>query len=109
MYKRQRLVRWLCQKYQIAKAVLPPDLRFETTKAARDFAGIVSHVNYRTSGKWDIGPTFDWDGFVAGINAPVPSATRGGTMKSKPGVTEDLSLIHIYLYLMINSFLRKGH
>lgn len=84
-----RLVRWLCQKYQIPKAVLPPELRFESTKAARDFAGIVSHVNYRTDGKWDIGPAFDWDGFVSGLNAPVPSATRGATMKSKPGLTEE--------------------
>lgn len=84
-----KLVRWICHKYQIPKAILPPEIRFETFKQARDFAGIVSHVNYRSEGKWDIGPAFDWDGLAAGINAPAPSATRGRASKAKTNVDEE--------------------
>ncbi len=83
-----KLVRWLSDKYSIPKVILPEEQRFEATKAARDFLGITSHVNYRTDGKWDIGPAFDWDGLVNGINEE-RSGVRGGAAVSKPSVNED--------------------
>ena len=35
-------------------------LPFKTGDAAQKYKGIASHVNFRKSGKWDIGPAFDW-------------------------------------------------
>jgi N-acetylmuramoyl-L-alanine amidase len=33
---------------------------FADDAAAAAYVGVSSHVNWRTDGKWDIGPTFDW-------------------------------------------------
>jgi N-acetylmuramoyl-L-alanine amidase len=33
------------------------------------FRGIVSHINYRESGKWDIGHAFDWNRVIHGVQA----------------------------------------
>lgn len=54
-----RLTRYLCGKYDIP-------LNFHTGSSvfsesvAKSFTGICSHVNYRPSGKWDVGPDFNW-------------------------------------------------
>lgn len=80
------LVRYLCELYSIPKQFLAEDRRFLTSKANMDFNGIVSHINYRSSGKWDIGPAFDWNALISGVQAtqfmsvinPVQN-TRGAT------------------------------
>lgn len=56
-----RLLRYLTATYDIPRAFLPLPERYEATDKVTDFHGILSHVNFRSSGKWDIGPAFDWD------------------------------------------------
>ena len=55
------LLRYLCARNDIPKRLLPEVLRYETTESVLDFNGITSHINYRTNGKWDIGPAFNWE------------------------------------------------
>ncbi|WP_130734456.1 N-acetylmuramoyl-L-alanine amidase [Flavobacterium sp. J27] len=59
----QLLLRYLTAEYNIPSNFLPEDKRYITGKEKElvNFKGIVSHVNYRSSGKWDIGPAFDWE------------------------------------------------
>ncbi len=63
------LLRYLTAAYDIPKAFLPEDKRYVVGSANElvDFKGIVSHVNYRSSGKWDIGPAFDWTKIIQGL------------------------------------------
>jgi N-acetyl-anhydromuramyl-L-alanine amidase AmpD len=79
------LIRWLSTQYSIPRQLLPTEDRYRTNKSARDFRGILSHVNYRDSGKWDIGPAFDWDGLLEGIQT-TSSVTRG------PGQSGNVSI-----------------
>jgi N-acetyl-anhydromuramyl-L-alanine amidase AmpD len=91
------LLRYLTAKFDIPRAFLPESLRFQTTDAVLNFKGIVSHVNYRSDGKWDIGPAFDWDNVIDGVQAAafapilfrdaVPM-TRGGAFE-KPLTSEE--------------------
>jgi N-acetyl-anhydromuramyl-L-alanine amidase AmpD len=49
--------------YGIARSFLPQEKRFapfESEPAADAYKGIASHVNYRPTGKTDIGPAFNW-------------------------------------------------
>jgi len=49
--------------YGIERTFLPQEKRFavfESEPAADAYRGIASHVNYRRTGKTDIGPAFDW-------------------------------------------------
>jgi N-acetylmuramoyl-L-alanine amidase len=39
-----------------------------TDEAFKSFSGIVTHVNCR-SDKVDIGPAFDWNKLIAGVNS----------------------------------------
>ena len=75
------LLRYLTATYNIPRQFLPGDKRFIATDDVLNFKGIVSHVNYRDSGKWDIGPAFDWTRVVQGVQAasftPSVPATRG--------------------------------
>jgi N-acetyl-anhydromuramyl-L-alanine amidase AmpD len=64
------LLRYLTNQYDIPRQFLPADKRFRATEDVLDFSGIVSHVNYRIDGKWDIGPSFDWDKVINGVQAP---------------------------------------
>jgi N-acetyl-anhydromuramyl-L-alanine amidase AmpD/uncharacterized caspase-like protein len=64
------LLRYLTAKYNIPRAFLPEDKRYTATNDVLSFKGIVSHINYRTSGKWDIGPAFDWEHLIRGVQAP---------------------------------------
>jgi N-acetylmuramoyl-L-alanine amidase len=53
----------LCTKYGIKRSFLPMKERFDTfpnSKTARAYKGIASHVNFRATGKTDLGPAFDW-------------------------------------------------
>lgn len=61
------LLRYLTAQYQINRAFLPEDKRFISTNDVLNFNGIVSHVNYRCSGKEDIGPAFDWERVIRGV------------------------------------------
>ncbi|MCK8521028.1 N-acetylmuramoyl-L-alanine amidase [Aquimarina sp. D1M17] len=57
------LLRYLTAEYDIPATFLPEDKRYKIVAEEElvNFMGITSHVNYRTSGKWDIGSAFDWD------------------------------------------------
>lgn len=63
------LLRYLTAEFNIPRQFLPEAVRFQTTNDVLNFNGIVSHINYRPSGKWDIGPAFDWNKVIAGVQA----------------------------------------
>lgn len=65
------LLRYLTAQYTIPRQFLPTTKRFVTRNDVLTFRGIVSHVNYRASGKWDIGPAFDWARLIRDVQAPV--------------------------------------
>lgn len=59
----RKLLNVLCPKHGIARTFLPVATRyavFGSSTIGKNYRGICSHVNYRPSGKWDIGPAFDW-------------------------------------------------
>jgi len=58
-----QLLQYLTAEYDIPIAFLPEDKRYDVVNEAElvNFRGVTSHVNYRSSGKWDIGPAFDWE------------------------------------------------
>lgn len=57
------LVNAICTDFNIPKQIPPPEKVLEYDLAFYDtFEGISSHQNYRASGKWDIGPAYDWIG-----------------------------------------------
>lgn len=57
------LLTYLCSTYNIPRKFIPKESRFVPFNAsdAKSFSGICTHVNYQVSGKWDLGPDFDWD------------------------------------------------
>jgi N-acetyl-anhydromuramyl-L-alanine amidase AmpD len=63
------LLRYLTNKYDIPREFLPENKRYVTGTAndVPHFKGIVSHVNYRESGKWDFGPALDWERLISGV------------------------------------------
>jgi len=63
------LLRYLTAQYNIPRKFLPATQRFVATEKVLQFKGIVTHINYRTDGKWDIGPGFNWQRVADGINA----------------------------------------
>lgn len=63
------LLRYLTARYGIQRKFLDKPERYETDRSVIEFGGIVSHVNYRSSGKEDIGPAFDWDRVIEGVTA----------------------------------------
>lgn len=63
------LLRYLTAQYNIPRTFLPEDIRYATTNKVASFQGITSHVNFRKSGKWDIGPAFDWSRIISGVQA----------------------------------------
>ena len=63
------LLRFLTSTFGIQRQFLPEPKRYQATPDVVDFRGIVSHVNYRPTGKWDIGPAFDWATVTAGVRA----------------------------------------
>ncbi|MFA8434695.1 MAG: N-acetylmuramoyl-L-alanine amidase [Marinifilaceae bacterium] len=60
------LLKFLTARYQIPFELLPENVRFETNEENAGFKGIVSHINFRPSDKWDIGPGFEWERIVNG-------------------------------------------
>jgi N-acetyl-anhydromuramyl-L-alanine amidase AmpD len=88
------LLRFLTKKYNIPRQFLDEPARYQGTQDVLSFKGIVSHVNYRTGGKWDLGPAFDWQQVVAGVQAQAyqpASATREAFVAEEEGVITDES------------------
>lgn len=63
------LIDYLTERFDIDRFFLPESERYDVVRDVPDFSGIVSHINYRQSGKWDIGPAFDWNRIIQGITA----------------------------------------
>lgn len=65
-----KLLKFLCARYNIPKTFVPEAQRYQTMSASDfvSFRGIVSHVNCRTD-KVDIGPAFDWNRIITGVNS----------------------------------------
>ena len=68
------LLRYLIKTHKIEPKFLDENQRYDyagetllTKDFLQNFKGIVSHVNYRKSGKWDIGPAFDWKRVIEGV------------------------------------------
>lgn len=58
------LIDYLCDEFDIPKTFVDEDDRFKPFKNSTEgktYTGICTHVNYRKSGKWDLGPDFNWD------------------------------------------------
>ena len=62
------LLRYLTSRYNIERKFLNEPERYKTLNDIADFGGIVSHVNYRPSGKEDLGPAFDWTRVIQGVS-----------------------------------------
>lgn len=63
------LLRYLTKVYGIKREFPDESVRYKAFREVVSFNGIVTHVNYRESGKWDIGPAFDWDQVISGVKA----------------------------------------
>lgn len=79
------LLRYLTAEYDIPRAFLDSSIRYQDTEQVVSFRGILSHVNYRKEGKWDIGPAFDWDRIIKGVKA----AAYTPEAKIKMAITEE--------------------
>ncbi len=92
------LLRYLTGAYDIAREFLSPEDRYQYTNKVLGFNGILSHINYRQSGKWDIGPAFDWEKVITGVTAEefAPTAYKGHEVKSRgmASSTKDLERQH---------------
>lgn len=64
-----KLLRYLTATYNIPRQFLDPATRFDVVKDVASFKGITTHLNYRPSDKWDIGPAFDWNRLISGVQA----------------------------------------
>lgn len=62
------LLRYLTARYDIPRAFIEENKRYEATSENANFKGIQTHVHYRKD-KVDIGPAFDWDRVIAGVTA----------------------------------------
>lgn len=65
-----KLLKFLCAKYNLPKNFMNEPERYDvmTDTAFKNYTGIVSHVNCRTS-KVDIGPAFDWNKVIQSVKA----------------------------------------
>ncbi|MEL6255314.1 MAG: N-acetylmuramoyl-L-alanine amidase [Bacteroidota bacterium] len=102
------LLRYLTKTFNIPRKFLDSDANLEARgewrksprytvfkdKAEADrFKGICTHVNYRESGKWDLGPAFDWEKVIEGVMAdeykPSFITRTRGMLSSPPMRTEE--------------------
>lgn len=62
-----KLVRRLSTQFNIPLTFVNEKERFGpfSESIAPTFSGICSHVNYRTDGKWDVGPDFNWSRIIS--------------------------------------------
>jgi len=63
------LLKYLTATYNIEPKFLDEAVRYDAHIRASTFGGIVSHVNYRSNEKEDIGPAFDWQKIIDGLNS----------------------------------------
>ena len=63
------LLRYLTARYNIPREFLSESVRYQATNEVLNFKGIVTHINYRVDGKWDIGPAFKWKKLIEGVQA----------------------------------------
>lgn len=105
------LLRYLTKTLNIERKFLPTDPALESRgefrktprfavfkdKATADnFRGICSHVNYRETGKWDIGPAFHWKKVIEGVTADEfkPSfITRTRSILSTPPIRTEAEML----------------
>ncbi|HTN05386.1 N-acetylmuramoyl-L-alanine amidase [Agriterribacter sp.] len=88
------LLRYLTAQYNIPRVFLPEPERYQATEAVLSFKGIVSHINYRPTGKWDIGPAFHWDKVITNVQAPVfePQYIKAENMPAARGMRGDADM-----------------
>ncbi|HZX13946.1 MAG TPA: hypothetical protein VFF49_06060, partial [Thermodesulfobacteriota bacterium] len=60
-----KLLRFLTAEYKIPREFLDESKRYDVVNDIASFKGITSHVNYRPTGKCDIGPAFKWDRVIS--------------------------------------------
>ncbi len=67
------LLKYLTNTYSIPKNFLSTAKRHTTlnTNEVQGFNGILSHINFRESGKWDIGEAFEWNQVIQSINGSI--------------------------------------
>jgi N-acetyl-anhydromuramyl-L-alanine amidase AmpD len=60
------LLDYLEDKHMIPLNFLDEGSRYKTLspEQLKNFNGVVSHINYRKSGKWDLGQAFDWNRLI---------------------------------------------
>jgi N-acetyl-anhydromuramyl-L-alanine amidase AmpD len=61
------LLMYLTDTYQIPRVFLSGTERYDVLDTVDSFRGVTSHVNYRATEKWDIGPAFDWDRVMSAV------------------------------------------
>lgn len=66
-----KLLRYLSATYDIPLDFLDESERYGVLPSIASFRGVTSHVNYRASGKWDIGPAFEWAGLIQRVSGRV--------------------------------------
>jgi N-acetylmuramoyl-L-alanine amidase len=71
------LLRHLLARFQIPPVLLHPSQRTSTVPGIAAFRGITTHVNYRETGKVDIGPAFEWDRLAEAIGAKIADPLPG--------------------------------
>ena len=79
------LLRYLTAQYAIPRQFIPEPKRYLTTPDVLTFKGIVSHVNYRASGKWDLGPAFNWARVMTGVQALAFAPAQGRDIELPEG------------------------
>lgn len=70
------LLRYLTQRYDIQRKFLHENQRFEGCEGIASFGGIVTHANYRETGKSDIGPAFEWQRVISDLGATTESLNQ---------------------------------
>ena len=64
-----KLLRYLTAQYNIPRQFVDVGQRYDVIGSVDQVQGITSHVNFRPSGKWDIGPCFDWETLMSGVQS----------------------------------------
>jgi N-acetylmuramoyl-L-alanine amidase len=68
-----KLLKHLTHKHPtVNRTLLDINKRYQYLTDPSQLKGIVSHINFRQSGKWDIGPGFDWSRVEAVVGQGVP-------------------------------------
>ena len=89
------LLRYLTAQYAIPRQFFPEPKRYLTTPDVLTFKGVVSHINYRKDGKWDLGPAFNWARVMTGVQAPafVPAQKRDFEFIDGPVLVSEEAMI----------------